>query len=232
MLPVDRICRTADAAGVSAIRIRPYEPLDRVAVRDVAFRTGYMGEPVDWLWPDCESFCDILTPYYTDQEPESLIVAERDGAVVGYLMGCVESIASRGVSAAEVQRRVRRGALFRPGCAGFLWRAILDVVRDRGAPEELLLDTRWPAHLHINLLPCARGQGAGGALMRTWLERLRERRSPGVHLGTFAENQNAIAFFQSQGFRLHGPPEPAPGFRTREGERMHVQWMVQSLGRG
>lgn len=214
---------------MSAIRIRPYDPHDRGSVRDVAFRTGYMGDPIDWLWPDGESFCDMLTPYYTDREPESLLVAERDGEVVGYLMGCVESVASQGVAADEVRRRLRRGALFRPGCAGFLWRAIFDVIRDRDAPEELLLDPRWPAHLHINLLPEARGQGAGGALMRTWLDQLRERHSAGVHLGTFAENRDAIAFFQSQGFRLHGPPQSAPGFRTREGGRMHVQWMVQPL---
>jgi hypothetical protein len=66
--------------------------------------------------------------------------------------------------------------------------------------------------------------------MRAWLDRLRERGSPGVHLGTFAENHNGQAFFVSQGFTHHGDPQRVPGFRTREGARMHVQWMVQSLG--
>ena len=58
-------------------------------MRHVSFQTGYMGEPVDWLWRDPESFADLLTTYYTDREPESLLVAELEAEVVGYLMGQV-----------------------------------------------------------------------------------------------------------------------------------------------
>jgi ribosomal protein S18 acetylase RimI-like enzyme len=212
------------------LRVRPYRPDDRAAVRRVAFLTGYMGEPIDWQWRHAESFCDLITTWYTDREPESLFVAEGRGQVVGYLTGCVESRRARGWTAAQAARWLRRGALLRPGVAGFLWRSILDLARDRGRlPEETLGDPRWPAHLHINLLPEARGRGAGAALMRTWLARLRELGVPGVHLGSFAENHPAHGFFQSQGFAFHGEPQRVPGFRTREGARMHSQWMVQSL---
>ena len=213
----------------AAIRIRPYRPEDRAGVRHVTFQTGYMGEPVDWLWRDPESFADLLTTYYTDHEPESLLVAELDAEVVGYLMGCVESRRVRGVAAAAATRLVRRGGLVRPGVAGFLWRSILDTLRDGNVPDEYLEDSSWPAHLHINLLPVARGRGAGAALMSAWIGRLRERGCPGVHLGTFFENHNAIAFFGSRGFRRYGGPIRVPGFRTRDRERMHLQWMVQSL---
>ncbi len=59
--------------------------------------------------------------------------------------------------------------------------------------------------------------------------RFRERGVPGVHLGTFAENANALRFFTGCGFARHGAPLRVPGFRTRGGARMHVQWMVRSL---
>jgi ribosomal protein S18 acetylase RimI-like enzyme len=209
--------------------IRPYRPGDRARVREIAFRTGYMGEPADWLWGDLESFADLLTPWYTDREPESLFVAELGDSVVGYLMGCTDSRRAFGAARAAVRSLFKRGAFLRPGVAGFLWRSTFDVLRDGGAPDESLLDPRWPAHLHINLLPEARGLGAGGALMRAWLDRLRELGSAGVHLGTFAENTHAQGFFRSQGFGHHGEPERAPGFRTRDGERMHVQWMVRAV---
>ena len=65
--------------------------------------------------------------------------------------------------------------------------------------------------------------------MSAWIGRLRERGAPGVHLGTFFENHDAIAFFGSRGFRRYGGPMRVPGFRTRDRQRMHVQWMVQSL---
>ena len=209
--------------------VRPYRAEDRAAVRRIAFETGYMGKPIDWMWREPESFADLITTYYTDREPESSWVAEMDGRVVGYLQGCVRSRDSLGAVSAAARRILLRGALFRPGVAGVFWRSFADLIRDREAPEEALLDARWPAHLHINLLPEARGQGAGAALVRSWFDHLRAGGSAGVHLGMFSENHNAAGFFRSQGFAPHGDPVLAPGFRMREGARMHAQWMVQSL---
>jgi GNAT superfamily N-acetyltransferase len=109
-------------------------------------------------------------------------------------------------------------------------RAFLDTLRDRGAPDEALRDARYPAHLHIDFLPEGRGRGLGRRIMGRWLARLAEQGIPGVHLGTFAENRRGIGFFEACGFRRHGAPLRAPGFRTREGARMHVQWMVRFVG--
>lgn len=210
--------------------IRSYRPSDRARVRRIAFDTGYMGDPVDWLWGDPESFADLITRYYTDREPESLFVVDRGGEVLGYLTGCVDSRRVLGVAAGEFGRLLRRGALLRPGVAGFLWRALLDTACDRVVAQEALVDPRWPAHLHIDLLPAARRRGLGRRLMQRWFARLRELGSAGVHLGTFAENRGAISFFEACGFRRYGDPLRAAGFRTREGARMHAQWMVHSLG--
>ncbi len=217
------------AAGMPQPRVRPFESRNRAAVRSIAFDTGFMGEPVDWLWPDRDSFADLITNYYVEREPESIFVAEQDGVVVGYLMGCIDSARSHGVVEGELRRLVRRGFLFRRGAAAFLWRAAFDILHDRGAPPEALNDPRWPAHLHINLLPAGRGCGLGRQLVHQWFDRLYRANVAGVHLGTFAENHNAIRFFESCGFTRHGAPERAPGFRTRDGERMHVQWMVRDL---
>jgi ribosomal protein S18 acetylase RimI-like enzyme len=68
-------------------------------------------------------------------------------------------------------------------------------------------DDRWPAHLHIDLLPVARGQGAGRRLVDAWFTRLRERGVSGCHLQTMAENTGAIAFFTTVGFRRLGEPQ-------------------------
>ena len=222
-----RLTPSGPAGREAAVAIRPYEPRDRSEVRAVCHATGFMGEPADWYWRDRESFADACTAYYTDREPESSFVAVRDDRVVGYLLGCVDT--ARAPSMAEVSTRLvlRRGLLLRPGSAGFFWRALFDALRDRGVPSGELRDARWPSHLHINLLPEARGVGAGAALMRAWLDRLAGMRSPGCHLETFAENRDAIAFFGRLGFRPHGPPTRVPGMRLRDGSRMHLQRMVR-----
>jgi len=221
---------TAPAGDIS---IRPYAAADRAAVRHICFVTGYMGEPVAWAWRDEESFADLWSSYYTDREPESAYVAVEGTRVVGYLLGC-RATARVGHPLAPLGRHLlRRGLLFRPGTAGVLWRSLGDLAiaaARRDLPRADPPDPRWPAHLHIDLLPEARGTGVGTQLMRTWLDRLRVEGIPGCHLGTYAENAPAIAFFEAMGFRRHGPPQLAPGMRSPTGERHHSQFLVQELG--
>ena len=212
--------------------IRPYEGRDRAQVRHVCHVTGYMGEPVGWMWRDTESFADLFTSYYTDGEPESALVVELDGVVVGYLLGCVDSRRAWNPASIFGRHFLRRGIGLRPGTAGVVWRSFGDVavaaVRRR-LPPVSLSDERWPAHLHIDMLPGVRGRGVGATLMRRWFDTLGEIGVPGCHLETLGENHNAIAFFESMGFRRHGDPTSAPGLRSPAGDRHTVQLMVQSF---
>jgi len=68
---------------------------------------------------------------------------------------------------------MKYGLLFRPGTAGFFWRAIFDGMKDQQVATDELIDARWPSHLHINLLPVACGTGRGAALIESWLEQLK-----------------------------------------------------------
>jgi len=220
--------------GAAPATIRPYRAGDRDQVRHICFATGFMGDPVDWQWRDEASFADMFSSYYTDVEPESASVVELDGRVAGYLLGCLDGQRAFDPAAVALRHVLRRGIAFRPGTAGIVWRTawdgVGDLARGRVRRDDLdFRDARWPAHLHIDLLPEARGGGAGRRLVTGWLEHLRERSVPGCHLTTFAENAGALAFFRSTGFRLHGDPVLVPGLRTRAGARMHSQVLVIDL---
>ena len=221
----------AKSGDPEAVQVRPYRAADRPQVRYICHATGYMGDSIRWAWRDPESFADMFSGYYTDHEPESIYVVDQGGEVTGYLLGCVDTRRAQSSTVVAARHALGRLLLARPGTAGFLWRGMADLLRDarRLVASGAFWDPRWPAHLHIDLLPLARGRGAGRRLMERWLDRLGQQGVPGVHLGTFAENLPAIAFFQRVGFCLHGEPLPAPGFRTREGARMHSQIMVRSL---
>lgn len=214
-----------------AIAVRSYVPGDRQAVRDISYATGLMGDPVGSFWRHRESWADVWTSYYTDREPGSLFVGTMGADVVGYLAGCMDTASMHPNTDQLIVTAIwRHWLFFRPGTAPFLFRAMLDGLRDKDSARDDFIDPRWPAHLHIDLLPVARGAGLGKALMARWLRQLTEVDSPGCHLATLVENTRARMFFEKAGFRNHGEPALVPGMRGTRAERLHQQIMVWNPG--
>lgn len=219
---------------VGDVGVRGYRETDRAAVRRICFETGYMGDPVAWQWADRESFADLFTGWYTDHEPESALAAEVDGEVVGYLLGCRDSRRMTTAGRTVARHLVRRGLLARPGTAPVVWRSAADLARagwQGKVSPTTEVDERWPAHLHIDLLPQARSQGLGRALITRCLEDFAAADVPGCHVDTWAENDGAVAFFRHMGFTTRGSPAPMLGLRSPDGHRHHTQRMVHSLRR-
>ena len=59
---------------------------------------------------------------------------------------------------------------------------------------------QYPSHLHIDLLARAQGHGFGRKMIEQLITRLRDRKSPGVHLGMSIENEPAYGFYVALGF--------------------------------
>jgi ribosomal protein S18 acetylase RimI-like enzyme len=218
-----------EEVGMGGTVVRAFTEADRAGLRELFARVGE-GSPSGELWGHPESEAAVYLTPYMDLEPESLFVAEVDGALAGYLTGCVDG--ARLPSESErMDRAIREHRLvLRPRPAAFFARALADQVgaallRRPTAGE--VTDPRWPAHLHINLAPAARGRGVGAALMELWSARLREAGAPGCHLQTLVENTGAVRFFTRMGFTPHGPTPLVPGIRHR-GRRLHQQTMVRA----
>lgn len=203
---------------------------DRAGLLELFARAGD-GVPGSAVWGHEESLAAVYLTPYMDHEPESLFVAVVDGELAGYLAGSLGSAAPNPVPS-EAERTVQAmrtyRLFFRLRPAAFFLRAMLDTataaVRREPTPGELD-DPRWPAHLHIDLVPEARGRGAGAALMNAWFDRLRATGTPGCYLQTLVENTRAVRFFEHMGFQKHGPTPPVPGIRDG-GRRLHQQTMV------
>jgi GNAT superfamily N-acetyltransferase len=60
----------------------------------------------------------------------------------------------------------------------------------------------YPAHLHIDMLPCLQGKGLGRALMDKLFAELKSKGVPGCHLGVSASNQGAVGFYKKLGFTV------------------------------
>jgi GNAT superfamily N-acetyltransferase len=216
---------------MGGMEIRTFAESDRAALRDLFGRAGE-GSASASLWGHEESEAAVYLTPYMDLEPDSLFIAVVDGALTGYLTGCLDSSAFPS-EAERMKRAIRKYRLmFRPKPAAFFARGLFDVaisaIRRQPTAGDFN-DARWPGHLHINVLPQIRGAGVGRALMTRWFERLIASGSRGCHLQTLVENSRAVLFFERMGFERRGPTPLVPGIRYR-GRGLHQQTMVWTPG--
>ena len=64
-----------------------------------------------------------------------------------------------------------------------------------------LFGMKYPAHLHIDILPEYQSQGYGGKLMEALFEELKKRKVKGIMLTADSDNEGAIRFYKRLGFK-------------------------------
>ncbi|HST30373.1 MAG TPA: hypothetical protein VLK27_05990 [Chthoniobacterales bacterium] len=185
----------------TSFTIRSYRKTDREAVRRLCCDTGFLGTPIDPVYEDRQLFADFLTTYYTDWEPESSFVIEKDGEIRGYLLGSRKPLRNQLYS-------------FWQNVSLFL-KALTRYFRYNGASRRFvlwILVNGWrevPAaprrvpHFHINLLPDARKMSTTRALMSAYLSylyRCGEKRVYG-QIVTF-ESRRGEQMFERYGFKV------------------------------
>ena len=200
-----------------APQIRPYEPHDRAALRQICSDTADAGRPIERFFPDREVFADLLTNYYTEFEPQSVFVAARGGDIVGYVTGSVDTkrflrMMMWRIGPVVLVKALLRGTLWHPQAVR-LFRANIGMWLKNGYRTGPTLDN-YPAHLHVNVREDFRGQRLGERLIEAFCERARAAGARGVHAGVSAENLRGRHFFEELGFvELHREPR----FRKPDG---------------
>src|SRR5512139_2189478 len=186
--------------------IRRYQPSDRSAVRQLTGDTAHFGDPLERFFDAREVFLDAFTTYYTDMAYNYLWVAYDDGALIGYLMGCPDTHDYNVWYRANIRRVAWRAATLR--YRGVFTRRSLGYLRRYVRLRVPYVDlSPYPAHLHVNTRTDMRGKGVGNALMKTYLDQLRNENVPSVHLETTSENKIAVPWYERLGFqRLHSFP--------------------------
>jgi ribosomal protein S18 acetylase RimI-like enzyme len=190
------------------MEIRRYQPADRDECYDVCVKSGLAGADASGAYSDDRLIPDIFCGPYLDLEPECAFVVTDGARVVGYTIATADT---RGF-VARVEAEVLPGFTRRHGSpwpdrgndgAGADADAAQREMTDLGLhPERMLIPEvdDYPAHLHIDLLPSAQGQGMGRRLIDTLLEELTDRGARGVHLEMDGANTGAGAFYSRLGF--------------------------------
>lgn len=183
--------------------IRSYRPEDEAAAYEICLRTGDAGADATGQYQDPTLLGLVYVGPYLRFTPEhALMLDGGEAGVVGYALGVPDTVA------------------FEQWCAAHWWPALQARIPDpapvppqRRTPDQRIahiihhpprtpveITDRFPAHLHVDLLPVAQGQGWGGKLLYALFERLAGAGAPGVHLDVAVSNHRAIGFYRRLGF--------------------------------
>jgi GNAT superfamily N-acetyltransferase len=182
--------------------IRPATEADQERLYQVVVETGQAGDDATPLYKDPKMLGHIYTAPYVVLAPELVFVAEVNGQVAGYVCGVADSRAFE----AELEEKwwpalrerypapdVSRKARWTADELRAEW--IHNPVR---TPDYVA--AQFPAHMHMNLMPNARGGGLGRRLFDTWIEVARDCGVGPVHIGADPKNAGGIAFWRAMGF--------------------------------
>jgi ribosomal protein S18 acetylase RimI-like enzyme len=179
---------------------RPYQTTDLPAIYRICLLTGDAGADATPLYIDPELLGHFYAAPYVVLEPELCFVLTADGMPAGYVLGTRDEV----VFAERAERDwfpTLRARLPHPaGTDSSHDATLLRLIHSGFSPDSAFLEYR--AHLHINLLPVAQGQGNGRQLLNLFVAAIRAYGVTGVKLGVSHRNERAIVFYERCGFRL------------------------------
>ncbi len=194
-------------------KIRPYHLSDLSAMYRICLQTGDSGKDASAKYADPDLLGHFYAAPYAALEPELCFILTCSGAPCGYIIGtensqnfyqrCEESwfppLRERYPLPAETDSSADAH--------------IIRLIHRGHVPKPDLLD--YPAHLHIDILPRAQGKGMGRRLIETFVDALRAREVPALHLEVGKSNQGAVAFYQRTGFHIIKEYEHSIAFGMR-----------------
>ncbi len=183
--------------------IRPARPEDQAAAYHVCLKTGNYGQDGEPFYrEDPDALGRVFVGPYLAFEPDLSLILEDDHGVCGYALGAFDSHSF--YNRYEREWRPSLCSQFpAPSGDSSLWTRTQQIHHiyhnpDYYCPEPYAL---YPSHLHIDLLDRAQGRGYGRRMMGLVMEKLREKGSPGAHLGVSMANTPAFGFYQRLGFK-------------------------------
>lgn len=182
-----------------SVAIRNFHPSDMAAVYRICLLTGDSGQDASHIYRDPDILGHFYAAPYAVYEPDLCLIATMNGQPVGYILGTADTARfnercetdwfpvlrnrytlpdEHDMSPdARIIRLIHQGYIYKPELHSF------------------------QAHLHIDLLPAAQGQGFGKKLIFLFADELRQQGVKALHLEVGKRNIAAVAFYERVGFQ-------------------------------
>jgi len=183
--------------------IRPARPDDQAGAYRVCLKTGDFGKDGEPFYrDDPDALGRIFVGPYLVFEPEYSLILEDTEGICGYAFGSLDS--KKFYDRYEKEWRPKLCAQFpMPQGNPTKWTRAQTVYSWYHNPDYTMPEPyeEYPSHLHIDLLERAQGRGFGRRMMEMVMDKLRQRGSPGAHLGVSMMNPPAHGFYLKLGFK-------------------------------
>lgn len=176
--------------------IRPVSQADLDALYEICLRTGDAGEDATHLYSDPRLLGEIYVGPYVVLDSGLGFTVEVDGRLGGYVLGTPDTRRFEDECEERWWPRLRRRYPDPPSAPDEHLVAIIH--HPPRVPDGVAI--RFPAHLHIDLLPQCQGRGLGRQLIDHILTEFEASGAGGVHLGVDRRNRRAIGFYERLGF--------------------------------
>lgn len=185
--------------------VRPYRPEDREKVRDLCCETGFFGYPIEHIFLDKKWFADLNTKYYLKHEPDSCFVAESDGKLIGYNLGCKHPRKYNCLFYSTIAIPLFVKAFLKcffkvydKKSRMFITGLVFKASRER--PKKL----KNAAHLHMNIKTGYRTHGVGRALGKALVKNFDENGVDWVCGEVFhSDKMRDVSYYSSWGFQIY-----------------------------
>ncbi len=187
----------------TGIIVRNFQLEEREAVREISVQSSIFAQYIERQLLNEDIIADLLTFYYLEYEPQSCFVAEKNGEVVGYLLGSIDVLKMR----KDIKNRVipvlakktfQNGLIFRSANLNLMKNLLYSYCKGEFRVPDF--SQEYPATLHVNIAPQYRGKMIGSLLVYHFLQILKEKQVRGIHFGVLSEK--AKNFFIKLGFEI------------------------------
>ena len=182
--------------------IRSFEAKDLDACYAISLATGFAGGDASHLYRDPRLMGHIYIAPYALLEPVLTFVVEDHEGVAGFVAGTEDTAAWEDRLEQDWWPSLRKTYAdtsdVPPSSRTPDQRRAYMIHHPTRTPSTVV--ARYPAHLHMNLLPRLYRRGIGSKLFETWRAAATARRMTAFHVGVNKENTRAIPFWRSLAF--------------------------------
>lgn len=182
--------------------IRSFEAKDLEACYAISQATGHAGGDASRLYRDPKMMGHIYIAPYALLEPGLTLVVEDEAGVAGFVAGTEDTAAWEDRLERDWWPSLREHYVDPSDIPSASWtadqRRAFMIHHPAKTPPAVV--ARYPAHLHMNLLPRLQRRGLGSKLLDAWLDLACRRGARAFHVGVNRENTGAVHFWRARAF--------------------------------